>query len=199
MPEVWQAVAASTGVEGLNKTTRDIPDYDELMHYRLDILAREGISMSAIETEIDKLDPLAGAVDFLNAAREHFQIAIISDTFYEFARPLMRKLGHPMLLCHKLSVENDHITDYHIRQQDPKRCSVQAFKQLQYRVFAAGDSFNDVTMLDEADHGFFFCAPENVVAQYPDFPLTESYDQLLNALLIAAKAEKETEVRGVGS
>ena len=139
--------------------------------------------MSAIVAEIDKLSPLPGAADFLNNARQHFQIAIISDTFYEFAGPLMAKLGYPMLLCHKLEIEQDMIVGYRLRQKDPKRKNVQAFKGLDYRVFAAGDSFNDVTMLEEADHGFFFTAPENVVAQFPQYPLTNTYAELLNGLL----------------
>ena len=182
IPEVWQAVAGATGVDALQKTTRDIPVYDELMQYRLGILREHDIPMSLIRDEIDKLDPLPGAADFLNWARERFQVAIISDTFYDFAAPLMAKLNHPMLLCHKLKIENDHIVDYVIRQPDPKRCSVQAFKSLNYTVLAAGDSFNDVTMLDEADHGFFYQAPENVCAQFPQYPRAADYAELKGLL-----------------
>ncbi len=184
VPEVWQAVAAATGIEGLQKTTRDIPVYDDLMRHRLDILAEHDITMSQIRTEINKLSPLDGALDFLNWARERFQVAIISDTFYDFAAPLMQKLGHPLLLCHKLAIENDRIVDYIIRQPDPKRCSVQAFHALRYRVFAAGDSFNDVTMLEEADHGFFFQAPDNVCEQFPQYPRAANYADL-KALMAA--------------
>ena len=183
VPEVWQAVARSTGIEALQKTTRDIPVYDELMQYRLDILAEHDIKLSAIEAEIDKLDPLPGASAFLDWARIHFQVAIISDTFYEFAGPLMAKLNQPMLLCHKLDIVDDRITNYQIRQPDPKRCSVKAFKSLQYKVLAAGDSFNDVTMLEEADHGFFFQAPQNICDQFPQYKKADTYDELKAYLL----------------
>lgn len=182
VPEVWLAVAESTGIEGLKKTTRDIPVYDDLMQYRLEILAEHDVPLSLIQAEIAKLAPLPGARDFLDWARLRFQVAIISDTFYEFGLPLMAGLGYPLLLCHKLTVENDRIVGYQIRQPDPKRCSVQAFKSLEYRVFAAGDSFNDVSMLEEADHGFFFTAPENVTAQFPQFSNTHSYLELQQAL-----------------
>ncbi len=182
VPEVWQAVARETGIDALNKTTRDIPVYDDLMQYRLDVLAQHDVTMSLIQGEIDKLDPLPGAVDFLAWARERFQVAIISDTFYEFAAPLMRKLGHPMLLCHKLEIDDDRIVGYRIRQPDPKRQSVRAFKALKYRVLAAGDSFNDVSMLEEADRGVFFSAPENVTAQFPQYATTQSYAELQAAL-----------------
>ncbi len=178
VPEVWQAVAAATGVEALQKTTRDIPVYDELMQYRLGIIADEGITLSDIRREIDKLDPLPGAFEFLAWARQSFQVAIISDTFYEFAGPLMTKLNQPFLLCHKLVVENDRIVDYTIRQPDPKRRSVQAFHALNYEVYAAGDSYNDVTMLEEADKGYFFSAPENVCAEFPQYPLANDYAEL---------------------
>lgn len=182
VPEVWQAVAKSTGIEALQKTTRDIPVYDELMQYRLAILAEHDIKMSDIQAEIDKLEPLPGAKAFMDWARLHFQVAIISDTFYEFAGPLMAKLDHPMLLCHKLEVVDGRIANYHIRQPDPKRCSVKAFKSLQYKVFAAGDSFNDVTMLEEADHGFFYQAPQNVCEQFPQYARAADYDELKSLL-----------------
>lgn len=182
IPEVWQAVAAATGIEGLKKTTRDIPVYDDLMQYRLDILREHDITMSLIRGEIDKLHPLPGAVDFLQWARQRFQVAIISDTFYDFAGPLMEKLGQPFLLCHRLVVEDDRIANYRIRQPDPKRCSVKAFKSLNYTVFAAGDSFNDVTMLEEADHGFFYQAPENVCEQFPQYPRAVDYRELQQML-----------------
>ena len=182
VPEVWLAVAEKTGIQALTKTTRDIPDYDELMRYRLDILRQHDITLPLIQAEIDKLSPLDGAVEFLAQARETFQVAIISDTFYDFARPLMLKLGEPFLLCHKLVVEDERIVDYKLRQADPKRCSVQAFKSLQYRVFAAGDSFNDVSMLEEADRGFFFSAPENVTELYPQYATTQNYSELLHLL-----------------
>ena len=185
VPEVWEAVAEKTGVKGLLKTTRDIPVYDDLMQYRLGLLAEHDITLSTIQGEIALLEPLPGAKAFLAWARQEFQVAIISDTFYEFGMPLMAHLGYPTLLCHKLEVENDRIVGYHIRQKDPKRCSVEACHSLKYRVFAAGDSFNDVSMLDEADFGFFFTAPANVAEQFPQFAKTENYEELKSALLEA--------------
>jgi phosphoserine/homoserine phosphotransferase len=182
IPEIWLGVAARTGVEALTKTTRDIPVYDDLMQLRLQALAENDIPLSLIEEVIGGLDPLPGAADFLSWARERFQVAIISDTFYQFAMPLMAKLGYPTLLCHKLVVDNDRITGYRIRQPDPKRCSVRAFRSLEYRVLAAGDSYNDISMLEEADEGFFFCAPENVRAEYPDFRAAEDYEGLKTLL-----------------
>ena len=178
VPEVWQAVARETQLPELLKTTRDIPVYEDLMDYRLDILHKQGITLNDIQNEIAKLKPLDGAKDFLDWASERFQVAIISDTFYEFAGPLMVQLGDPFLLCHKLVVENDRVVGYKLRQTDPKRHSVKAFKSLDLKVIAAGDSFNDVSMLEEADHGIFFQAPENVRAQFPQYPLAEDYAQL---------------------
>lgn len=185
VPEVWQAVAVKTGIDALHKTTRDIPVYDDLMQYRLNILKEHDIALSMIQNEIDTLEPLPGAVDFLSWAKARFQVAIISDTFYEFGMPLMTKLGYPMLLCHRLQIEADRIVGYELRQEDPKRHSVRAFKGLNYRVLAAGDSFNDVSMLEESDAGFFFRAPANVTTVYPQFETTENYDQLKAALLDA--------------
>ncbi len=187
IPEVWLAVAAETGIEGLTKTTRDIPVYDDLMQMRLGILAENDLPLSRIEAVIDTLEPLPGAQDFLDWARERFQVAIISDTFYQFAKPFMAKLGWPTLLCHKLVVEDDRITGYRIRQPDPKRCSVRAFRSLEYKILAAGDSYNDVSMLEEADAGFFFSAPDNVRADYPQYAAAESYGDL-QALLEDADA-----------
>ena len=148
------------------------------MRYRLDILAAQDITLSMITAQIATLAPLPGAVDFLEWARQRFQIAIISDTFYEFAMPLMAQLGRPMLLCHRLDVQDDRIVGYRIRQPDPKRCSVRAFKSLNYNVYAAGDSFNDVTMLAEADHGFFFQAPQAICAQFPQYRRAADYAEL---------------------
>lgn len=178
VPEVWQAVAKETQLPELLKTTRDIPVYEDLMDYRLDILRAQGITLTDIQNEIAKLTPLDGAKEFLDWAGERFQVAIISDTFYEFAGPLMVQLGDPFLLCHKLIVEDDHVVGYKLRQTDPKRHSVKAFKSLDLRVIAAGDSFNDVSMLEEADHGIFFQAPENVRAQFPQYPLAADYTEL---------------------
>ena len=178
IPEIWQAVATSTGVDELQKTTRDIPVYDDLMSFRLRLLDQNRIRLSQIQKDIETLDPLPGAKDFLSWAKERFQVAIISDTFYEFAMPLIAKLGDPMLLCHHLLLEGDKIVGYRLRQNDPKRCSVRAFKSLDLKVVAAGDSFNDVSMLQEADAGFFFKAPEAVVDQYPEFELADNYEDL---------------------
>ena len=183
VPEVWQAVAHATEVEGLLKTTRDIPVYEDLMKYRLELLEQHDITLSDVQEQIAKLEPLPGAYEFLQWARLHFQVAIISDTFYEFAAPLMAQLNQPFLLCHKLTIENDRITGFKLRQPDPKRCSVKAFKSLDLRVVAAGDSFNDVSMLEEADLGIFFQAPDNVRELYPQYTLARNYDELRDLLV----------------
>lgn len=182
VPEVWQAVAGATQVEGLMKTTRDIPVYEDLMNYRLKLLEEHDITLSDVQAQIAKLQPLPGAFEFLQWARLHYQVAIISDTFYEFAAPLMAQLQQPFLLCHKLVVEQDRIVGFKLRQTDPKRCSVRAFKSLDLRVLAAGDSFNDVSMLEEADRGIFFQAPDNVREIYPQYPLASSYEALKTLL-----------------
>ena len=182
VPEVWQAVAGATQVEGLMKTTRDIPVYEDLMNYRLKLLEEHDITLSDVQAQIAKLQPLPGAFEFLQWARLHYQVAIISDTFYEFAAPLMAQLHQPFLLCHKLVVEQDRIVGFKLRQTDPKRCSVRAFKSLDLRVLAAGDSFNDVSMLEEADRGIFFQAPDNVREIYPQYPLANGYEALKTLL-----------------
>jgi phosphoserine/homoserine phosphotransferase len=182
IPEIWPAVAERTQIAELQKTTRDIPVYDDLMQMRLGVLAANDLPLTLIQQVIDTLDPLPGAVEFLHWARRRYQVAIISDTFYQFAMPLMAKLGYPTLLCHKLVVENDRITGYRIRQPDPKRRSVQAFKSLQYRVLAAGDSYNDITMLEEADAGILFRAPDNVRDEFPQYPHADDYTALQRLL-----------------
>ena len=182
VPEIWQAVAKSTSINELNKTTRDIPDYDELMSYRLEIVDRHDISLEQIQFEIARLKPLEGAVDFLEWARSEFQVFIVSDTFYDFARPLMRQLGNPSLFCHRLVIENGKIVGYRLRQSDPKRKTVEALRSLNYRVVAAGDSFNDLSMLKAADSGFFYRASPNVLELHPEFPLANSYDELRNLI-----------------
>ena len=182
IPEIWQAVATSTGVHGLQKTTRDIPVYDDLMSYRLRLLNQNRITLSQIQKDIEKMDPLPGALDFLGWAKERFQVAIISDTFYEFAMPLIAKLGDPMLLCHHLLLDGDKIVGYRLRQNDPKRCSVRAFKSLDLKVVAAGDSFNDLQMFEVADQGFFINAPETISTSMPEIPCFNDYPNLLNAL-----------------
>jgi phosphoserine/homoserine phosphotransferase len=185
IPEVWQAVAHETGIDELLKTTRDIPVYDDLMQLRLQVLDEHQLPLSLIERVIDTLEPLPGAREFLDRARQRFQVAIISDTFYQFAMPFMAKLGWPTLLCHKLEIDEDRIVGYRIRQPDPKRASVRAFQSLEYRVLAAGDSYNDVSMLEEADAGFFFSAPENVLNDFPQYAAAGDYAEL-EALLAAA-------------
>ena len=182
IPEVWIAVAERTGLEALTRTTRDEPDYDVLMRYRLDILEQNGLTMSLIEDVISGLAPLDGAKKFLDELRTQTQVIILSDTFEQFARPFMRQLGWPSVFCHRLVVDDDRITDYELRQPDQKRKSVQAFHGLNYKVIAAGDSYNDTTMLNEADAGFLFHAPDNVIAEFPQFPAINTFDELLAAI-----------------
>ena len=182
IPEIWVAVAEQTGIDGLLRTTRDEPNYDVLMRYRLGLLGEHGLTMSLIEDVISGLAPLSGAYDFLTNLRAHTQVIILSDTFEEFAQPFMRQLNWPTVFCHQLVVTNDHIVDYRLRQPDQKRKSVQALHGLNYRVVAAGDSYNDTTMLGEADAGFLVHAPPNVIAEFPQFPALDSYDELFDAI-----------------
>jgi phosphoserine/homoserine phosphotransferase len=182
IPEIWIAVAERTGIDGLTRTTRDEPDYDVLMRYRLDLLAEHGLTMSLIEDVIAGLVPLPGAKNFLDELRAQTQLIILSDTFEQFARPFMRQLGWPAVFCHQLVIADDKIVDYQLRQPDQKRKSVQAFHGLNYRVVAAGDSYNDTTMLGEADAGFLFHAPDNVIAEFPQFRALDTYDELLAAI-----------------
>lgn len=189
VPEVWINVAEQTGIEALRATTRDVPDYDVLMRQRLDLLAQHGLDLAQIQTVIGGLAPLPGAVDFLAWARTRFQPVIISDTFYEFAAPLMAQLDWPTLLCHKLVVDDEgRVVDYRLRQRDPKRKAVQAFRSLDYRIIAAGDSYNDVTMLAEADHGILFRPPQNVIDEYPQYPVVDDYAAFRTELERAAAA-----------
>jgi phosphoserine / homoserine phosphotransferase len=182
IPEIWIAVAERTGIESLRKTTRDIPVYDDLMKLRLGILAEHRIGLATIQAAIETLEPLPGAIEFLDWARNRFQVAIVSDTFYEFAHPMMAKLGWPLLLCHRLEVAHGKIEGYRIRQPDPKRQSVKAFQSLRYRVLAVGDSYNDIPMLDQADQGFFYRCPTAVAAEYPQFPCASNYPVLQDLL-----------------
>jgi phosphoserine/homoserine phosphotransferase len=182
VPEIWIAVAERTGIPDLRRTTRDEPDYDKLMHYRLAILDRHGITLSRIQQVIGSLAPLPGAIDFLRTVRAETQVIILSDTFEQFAAPLMRQLDWPTLFCHRLVVANDRITGYKLRQPDQKQLSVKALQGLNYQVIAAGDSFNDTTMLGAADHAYLFRAPEAVVQQFPQFPPLEEYAELLQAI-----------------
>ncbi len=180
VPEIWIAFAESTGIEALRRTTREEPDYDVLMRYRLDLLAEHDLGLPAIQEVIAGLAPLEGAREFLDQLRSRTQVVILSDTFEQFAAPLMAQLARPTILCHRLVVDDDgRIRDYRLRQPDPKRSAVRAFHDLRYRVLAAGDSYNDTTMLLEADHGFLFRSPANVQTEFPQFPALEDYDDLL--------------------
>jgi phosphoserine/homoserine phosphotransferase len=187
IPEIWIAFAEKTGIEELKATTRDIPDYDVLMKQRLGILKEHNLGLNEIQDVISTLTPLEGAKDFVDWLRERFQVVILSDTFYEFAQPLMKQLGYPTLLCHKLEVaESGEITDYKLRQADPKRTSIKAFHTLNYRCIAAGDSYNDTTMLSEAEAGILFNAPDNVIAEFPQFPAVRGYEALKEEFLKAS-------------
>jgi phosphoserine / homoserine phosphotransferase len=179
VPEIWINMAAKTGIDALKATTRDIPDYDALMVQRLRILEENDLRLSDIQNVIAKMAPMDGAKDFLDDLRQHFQVVILSDTFYEFAAPLMAQLGLPTLFCHRLEVSEDKkITGYKLRMEDHKRQAVLAFRELNFTVLAAGDSYNDTTMLGEADQGFLFRAPANVIAEFPQFPSVETYEDL---------------------
>jgi phosphoserine/homoserine phosphotransferase len=179
IPEVWINVAERTGIAALLATTRDIPDYDELMTQRLAILKKHRLGIREIQEVIDTMDPMPGALEMLDWLRERFQVVILSDTFYEFGEPFMRKLGWPTLLCHKLEIDDDgNVANYLIRQPDPKRQSVKAFHSLKYRTIATGDSYNDTTMLAEAGAGILFCPPQNVIDEFPQFPVAKNYDEL---------------------
>lgn len=187
IPEIWIAFAEETGIEELKATTRDIPDYDVLMKQRLRILDEHGLTLPQIQETIAGLSPLPGAKEFVDWLRERFQLIILSDTFYEFAAPLMAQLGNPTLLCHRLEVNSKgRITDYTLRQRDPKRQSVRALQLLNYRVIAAGDSYNDTTMLTQAESGILFHAPQNVIEEFPQFPAVHTYEDLKREFLKAS-------------
>lgn len=180
VPEIWIAVAERTGIEALRRTTRDEPDYDKLMRARLEILDDHGLRLHDITDVIGGLRPEPGARDFLDELRSRMQVIILSDTFEQFAQPLMRQLGWPTLLCHRLAVDgDDRIVDYRLRQPDQKRHAVEALRSLNYQVISAGDSYNDTSMLAAADQGILFRAPANVVAEFPQFPSLSEYDELL--------------------
>jgi phosphoserine/homoserine phosphotransferase len=181
-PEIWIAVAEKTGIPELRRTTRDEPDYDKLMRGRLKILDQHGLKLADIQAVIGALRPLAGGKEFLDELRAFAQVIILSDTFEQFAQPLLRQLGWPTLLCHRLVVQDDRIVDYQLRIPEQKQKAVAALKLLNYRVIAAGDSFNDTAMLGEADVGFLFHAPENVKRQFPQFKAVEAYADLLQGI-----------------
>lgn len=183
VPEVWVNVAKKTGIDELKLTTRDIKDYDELMRYRLQILDKHNLKIQDIQEVISTLRPLGGAYEFSKWLREVTRFTIVSDTFVEFAQPLMAQLDFPFLLCHSLVIDADgRVVDYKLRQSDPKRKTVEAFKSLDYQVIAFGDSYNDISMLKAADRGILFCPPDNVVADYPEFPVARNLAELKSML-----------------
>ena len=188
VPEIWIAFAEKTGIEKLRLTTRDIPDYDELMRGRLKILDENNLKLADIQEVIGGIAPLPGAKEFLSWLESEFQVIILSDTFSQFAGPLMEQLGYPTLFCHDLVVdEAGRIADYRLRIPDAKTKAVAALKLLNLKVIAAGDSYNDTGMLKEADVGIFFRAPENVVEEFPQFPVTRTYEEFKTALIEASK------------
>ena len=194
IPEIWINFAERTGIDELRATTRDIPDYDVLMKQRLALLDQHGYGLPDIQEVIDGMGPLDGAREFLDWLRPNFQVIILSDTFYEFAKPLMRQLGWPTLLCHRLEVNGEgRITDYVLRQKDPKRMSVKALHGLNYRVIAAGDSYNDTTMLAEADAGILFHAPQNVIDEFPQFPAGHTCAELRAEIARASDRDISTD------
>lgn len=187
IPEVWINFAERTGIEELRRTTRDEPDYDVLMRYRLDILADRGLGIGDIQEVIAGMEPLPGALAFLDGLRSDMQAIILSDTFYQFAKPFMQQLGWPTLFCHDLEIgEKGRVVDYHLRQEDPKRNAVAALRAMNFQTIATGDSYNDTTMLSEADAGILFRPPQNVIDEFPQFPVTREFGELRAAFDRAA-------------
>ena len=179
IPEIWIEFSQRTGIAGFARTTRDEPDYDKLMQYRLALLKQHALKLADIQAVIAGMAPMAGARDFLDDLRSRYQVIILSDTFYEFADPMMVQLGRPTLFCHKLVVDADgFVADYKLRQPNQKFHAVNALKGLNYQVIAAGDSYNDTGMLGAADAGFFIHPPEAIVAQFPQYPVNRSYAEL---------------------
>ena len=190
VPEIWIGFAEKTGIDELAATTRDIPDYDVLMKQRLAILNQHGLGLPDIQEVISTMAPMPGAKEFIDWLKERFQLIILSDTFYEFSQPLMRQLNFPTLFCHRLVAdENGRIVDYKLRQKDPKRESVKALHGLNFRVIASGDSYNDTTMLEEADAGILFRAPANVIEEFPQYPAVASYEELKREFCAASERE----------
>lgn len=187
VPEIWIGVAEHTGIDALRATTRDIPDYDELMRQRLGLLEKHRLGVDEIQQVIAGMAPLEGAKDFLDWLRARFQVIILSDTFYEFSHPLMRQLDFPALFCHRLEIVNGRITGYKLRQKDPKRQSVKALHTLNFRVIAAGDSYNDTTMLEEADAGILFRAPASVIKAFPQYPSVSTFEELRDQFRFASE------------
>ena len=179
IPEIWIAFSQRTGIAEFSRTTRDEPDYDKLMRFRLALLRQHGLKLADIQNVIGSMAPMDGARDFLDELRSRYQVIILSDTFYEFADPMMRQLGRPTLFCHKLVIDADgFVADYTLRQPNQKAHAVNALKSLNYQVIAAGDSYNDTGMLGAADAGFFIHPPESIVAQFPQYPVNRSYAEL---------------------
>ena len=181
-PEVWERVAANTGIEELGKTTRDIPDYGELMEMRIKIMSENGIKLSNVQDAAASLELLPGALSFVNKLREKFQVVILSDTFHDVAKPLMKKLGYPFLLCHNLKVIDDEIVSYEFRHPQAKKQAIESFKSLGYRCFAAGDSHNDIQMFEVADKGFFINAPLKISSIHPEIESFDNYNDLEKAI-----------------
>ena len=189
VPEIWIGVAEKTGITELRATTRDIPDYDELMQFRLQLTDKFDLRIADIQAVIANLEPFNGARDLLDELRQQSQLVILSDTYYEFADPLIEQLGRPTIFCHHLLVNDDgRITGYRLRQDDQKRKAVKAFRDLNFEVTAIGDSFNDTGMLDEADKGIFFCPPKNVSMQFPQYPITSNYAELRTELKVGIQS-----------
>jgi phosphoserine/homoserine phosphotransferase len=187
VPEIWIAFSQRTGISEFSRTTRDEPDYDKLMRYRLDLLRQHGLKLADIQAVIGTMAPMEGAREFLDGLRGHYQVIILSDTFYEFADPLMRQLGRPTLFCHRLEVDADgFVAHYRLRQPNQKFAAVKALQSLNYVVIAAGDSYNDTGMLGAADAGFFIHPPPGIVAQFPQFPVHHGYSTLRAAIDEAA-------------
>ena len=179
VPEIWIEFSQRTAIPELRRTTRDEPDYDKLMKYRLGILAEKGLGLPDIQAVIADMGPMPGARDFLDSLRDAFQVIILSDTFYEFAKPLMEQLGMPTLFCHRLEAdERGMLVNYHLRMPDQKRAAVKAFKGLNFKVIAAGDSYNDTAMLGEANAGILFRPPQNVIDEFPQFPVVRDYEAM---------------------
>ena len=181
-PEIWEQIASNTGIEEFNKTTRDIPDYSDLMDFRLKVMKENNLRLSDIQNASGELELLDGAAEFLSRIRENFQVVILSDTFHEIAKPLMRKMGFPLLLCHNLEVNNDEVISYKLRHKQAKKQAILSFQSIGYRCIAAGDSFNDIQMFEVAENGFFINAPDKISSQYPDIPSFHNYDDLENAI-----------------
>lgn len=190
VPEIWIGFAEKTGIDELRATTRDIPDYDVLMRQRLALLDQHGLGLPDIQEVISTMTPMPGAKEFIDWLKERFQLIILSDTFYEFSQPLMRQLDFPTLFCHRLVADGSgRIVDYKLRQKDPKRQSVKALHALNFRVIASGDSYNDTTMLEEADAGILFRAPANVIEEFPQYPAVHSYEDLRREFCAASERD----------